>query len=97
MTQRALPRYISDHCPIILHYSSQLWGPKPFSFKNHWLAQCNFSELVHSSLNNFISMGWKTLVLKEKLKSLKGVLKILNKEFFGKLIHHIDTSIILIR
>jgi hypothetical protein len=26
-SQWALPRDVSDHCPIVLRYSSQLWGP----------------------------------------------------------------------
>jgi hypothetical protein len=33
-TQWALPRDVSDHSPVVLRYSSQVWGPKPFRFNN---------------------------------------------------------------
>jgi hypothetical protein len=36
--QWALSRDVSDHCPAVLRYSNQSWGPKPFSFNNFWLA-----------------------------------------------------------
>ncbi|MCH88892.1 RNA-directed DNA polymerase (Reverse transcriptase), partial [Trifolium medium] len=43
-SQWALARDVSDHCPIILRYSSQLWGPKPFKFNNFWLDHQGFKE-----------------------------------------------------
>lgn len=50
-----------------------------------------FFDVIYSSWANSNSVGWEVFVLKEKLKSLKGMLKFLNKEVFGNLIHCIDT------
>jgi exonuclease III len=38
------PRDVSDHCPIILHYDSADWGPKPFRFNIFWLKNTKFKE-----------------------------------------------------
>src|SRR4051812_22732208 len=46
--QRALPRNVYDHCPFILKYVNQSWGPKPFRFNNHGLSHCSHHELVVS-------------------------------------------------
>jgi hypothetical protein len=45
----ALDRDVSDHCPLVLRYSSQLWGPKPFRFNNFLLDHPGFSEIVARS------------------------------------------------
>jgi hypothetical protein len=37
VTRWALPRDVSDHCPLILKYSRDDWGPKPFRFNNFLL------------------------------------------------------------
>lgn len=37
VSQVALPRVISDHCPIKLCPNVVNWGPKPFRFENCWL------------------------------------------------------------
>jgi hypothetical protein len=43
-----LPRDVSDHCPLILKYSHEDWGPKPFRFNNYWLDNKNFKDVVES-------------------------------------------------
>jgi hypothetical protein len=65
----ALSRDIFDYCPIILKYSNFDWGPKPFRFNNHWLKNKRFFDIVRK-------VGWKGVMVKEKLKALKGVLRI---------------------
>lgn len=74
-----------DNFSITLRYSNQLWDPKPFRLNNHLLAHADFQVLVHSSWNNPISFGWKAFVLKEKIKSLKGVV--------SSLVFRIDSQI----
>ncbi|WJX23785.1 hypothetical protein P8452_12974 [Trifolium repens] len=47
----ALPRDVSDHCPILLRYSSSDWGPKPFQFNNYWLKNNEFKGVVARTWN----------------------------------------------
>jgi hypothetical protein len=77
-------RDVSDHCPLVLKYNSDDWGPKPFRFNNYWLKNKNFKELVVTSWTNQHVSGWMGFVLKEKLKGLKSVLKRWSKEVYGK-------------
>ncbi|GAU27881.1 hypothetical protein TSUD_159750 [Trifolium subterraneum] len=79
----ALPRDISDHCPIILRYQNFDWGPKPFRFNNHWLKNKGFKEVVAGSWNNTMVGGRKGLIIKDKLKVLKGDLRRWNMEVYG--------------
>lgn len=46
VTQLALPKPISDHCPILLNSECERWGPSPFRFELMWLEEEHFSELV---------------------------------------------------
>ncbi|CAJ2649304.1 unnamed protein product, partial [Trifolium pratense] len=78
----ALPRDISDHCPIILRYSNFDWGPKPFRFNNHWLKNKGFREVLKEGWSSTLVVGWKGVVVKEKLKALKEVLKRWNREVY---------------
>jgi len=88
-TQWALPRDVSDHCPIILRYSSQLWGPKPFRFNNFWLEHREFVQAVRTSWECQMPPRWMAYNLKEKLKYLKRDLKVWSRETFGNLDHRI--------
>jgi hypothetical protein len=42
----ALARDVSDHCPLVIRYNSEDWGPKPFRFNNFWLQHKSFRDLV---------------------------------------------------
>jgi exonuclease III len=55
----ALPRDVSDHCPLILKYSHDDWGPKPFRFNNFWLANSKFKEIVESFWVSQRVEGWR--------------------------------------
>jgi hypothetical protein len=70
-----LPRDVSDHCPLVLNYNQEDWGPKPFRFNNFWLEDKKFIDLVEASWGNFSVEGWMGFILKEKLKMLKTTLK----------------------
>lgn len=83
VAQWALNRDVSDHCPIVLKDGCQNWGPKPFRFFNCRLDHQGFKKLVESAWLNFSFFGWKAFVLKEKLKSLKSILKNWNSQVFG--------------
>ncbi|KAK2372487.1 hypothetical protein QL285_073613 [Trifolium repens] len=79
-----LARDVSDHCPLILKYNNDDWGPKPFRFNNYWLQNKNFKNLVVETWNSQHFTGWMGFVLKERLKGLKGVIKAWSKEVYGK-------------
>jgi hypothetical protein len=48
----AIPRDVSDHCPLILKYCHDDWGPKPFRFNNFW-----FSKRLLNLLG--VVKGWR--------------------------------------
>jgi exonuclease III len=69
------PRDISDHCPVMLKYGENDWGPKPFRFNNYWLENRNFNKVVEERWRSIEVNGWMAFVLKEKLRGLKARLK----------------------
>jgi hypothetical protein len=75
VTRWALPRDVSDHCPLILKYSRDDWGPKPFRFNNFLLDNKKLQEVVESFWVHHKVEGWMSFVLKEKLKLLKSTLR----------------------
>ncbi|GAU24549.1 hypothetical protein TSUD_148900 [Trifolium subterraneum] len=80
-----LPRDVSDHCPLILKYNQDGWGPKPFRFNNFWLQNKKLKEVVESCWSNLRVEGWMGFVLKEKLKGLKSTLKEWHKKEYESL------------
>jgi exonuclease III len=79
----ALPRDVSDHCPILLKYSSSDWGPKPFRFNNYWLKHKEFKGVVARTWNANSFDGWMARVFRDKLKALKEALKKWNFDTYG--------------
>lgn len=79
----ALERDVSNHCPLVLKYSGERWGPKPFRFSNHWFDHKGFKDLVNQAWNDLPTGGWMSFRLKEKVKSLKVILKKWNKDTYG--------------
>ncbi|PNY13834.1 cysteine-rich receptor-like protein kinase [Trifolium pratense] len=73
--QIALPRGLSDHCPIVLSVDEENWGPKPFHMLRSWSDMPRYKEFVIEKWRSFNVYGWGGFVLKEKLKLLKGSLK----------------------
>jgi exonuclease III len=83
VTLWSLPREVSDHCPIILKYSHEDWGPRPFRFNNFWLENSKLVEIVESFWTSNNVEGWMGFALKEKLKGQKIILKAWHKEEYG--------------
>ncbi|WJX76187.1 hypothetical protein P8452_59630 [Trifolium repens] len=81
----ALPRDISDHCPLVLKYCHEDWGAKPFRFNNFWLENKNLKGIVESFWGSYSVDGWMGHVLKEKLKGLKTTLREWHKNEYGGL------------
>lgn len=86
-------RDISDHCPIWLDCSVKNWGPKPFRFFNSWVEHPGFHKLVKETWSGCSFQGWKAYILNEKLKFLKGKLKVWNKEVFGIMDLYINNTV----
>ena len=81
--QFTLSRNFSDHCPILLKANNVDWGPKSFRILNCWLTDKSFTDVANHCWNSVQVVGWGAYVLKEKIKRLKGRLKIWNKEEYG--------------
>jgi hypothetical protein len=90
----ALPRDVSDHCPLILKYSREDWGPKPFRFNNFWLENKKFQEVVETFWVSHKVEGWMSFVLKEKFKMLKSTLRAWHKNEYGGLEAKIEELVV---
>ena len=82
--QRTLPRPVSDHCPVLLDSDGIKSGPSPFRFENMWLKVEGFKDLLRGWWQDLQFTGSFSFVLASKLKALKGILKVCNKEVFGR-------------
>ncbi|OMO91306.1 reverse transcriptase [Corchorus capsularis] len=78
--QKALPRSLSDHNPILLGCEEVDWGPKPFKLFNFWCEDDDFKLMVKTVWSNSQNSN-----LWEKLKSLKPALKAWASTKFGNL------------
>lgn len=81
--QWGLGRVLSDHCPIVLKDDPRDWGPKPFRFINAWTLHPKFGSVVKEFWEKFVILGWAGFKVAGKLKGLKEVLKVWNREVFG--------------
>ena len=83
--QSILPRPTSDHFPILLEGGRSLSKrPSPFRFKNMWIKEEGFKDLIKVWWQSFEFRGTSSYVLMEKLKAIKNLLKTWNKEVFGR-------------
>ena len=80
LAQRALPRFVSDHCPIILDNGGFLHGKSYFKFENMWLRHEDFAEKVKVLWGSYDFHGSPSFVLASKLKAWREDIKIWNKE-----------------
>jgi hypothetical protein len=76
---------LKTHKVNIQEYSNFDWGPKPFRFNNYWLKNKGFGDVVLEGWSSTLIGGWKGVIVKEKLKALKGVLKRWNRVEYGGL------------
>ncbi|KAK2449806.1 hypothetical protein QL285_008962 [Trifolium repens] len=81
---RVLERDVADHCPLLLKYNSDDWGPKPFRFNIFWLQHREFKELVKVEWVASNDVGWMASILRERLKALKGAIKEWSVKTFGE-------------
>ena len=85
VSQRVLPRVVSDHCPLLVVEGSVKKGRSAFKFKNMWLKEKGFVERVRHWWNGYCFLGSPSFILGRKLKALKEDMKKWNKEEFGDL------------
>ncbi|KAJ9697646.1 hypothetical protein PVL29_006989 [Vitis rotundifolia] len=83
--QEVLPRWTSDHWPIVLDTNPFKWGPTPFRFENMWLQHPSFKECFRNWWREFEGNGWEGHKFMRKLQSVKAKLKDWNKNTFGML------------
>ncbi|KAJ9705647.1 hypothetical protein PVL29_003625 [Vitis rotundifolia] len=83
--QEVLPRWTSDHWPIVLDTNPFKWGPTPFRFENMWLQHPSFKECFSSWWREFEGNGWEGHKFMRKLQFVKAKLKDWNKNTFGML------------
>ncbi|XP_068483401.1 uncharacterized protein [Phaseolus vulgaris] len=76
-------REVSDHCAIVVKSVEKDWEPKSFRTIDAWFLERSFNEMVKEKWLSYPIKGNALVNVKEKLKSLKGDLKIWNKEVFG--------------
>lgn len=68
-------KVFADHCPIFLKAGSLDYGPPPFRFYDHCLTEAGFTETIKETWARGLATGSADVVLKEKLKGSKHVLK----------------------
>ncbi|RVX17353.1 hypothetical protein CK203_003781 [Vitis vinifera] len=83
--QGVLPRWTSDHWPIVLETNPFKWGPTPFRFENMWLQHPSFKENFGRWWREFQGNGWEGHKFMRKLQFVKAKLKVWNKASFGEL------------
>lgn len=69
--QKAIPRPISDNCPISLVTGLVDWGPPPFWLEIMWLKEKPFLEGVPGWWRDISTEGWMGFLLFQKLKELR--------------------------
>ena len=84
VNQRRLPRPVSDHFPILLDTDGVRTGPAPFRFELMWLKYEGFKDILKGWWQNLHFYGSFSFILTAKLKALKGLLKVWNRDVFGK-------------
>ena len=84
VTQRCLPRPISDHFPILFDCVGVRTGPASFRFELMWLKYEGFKDILKWWWQNLHFYGSFSFILSAKLKALKDILKAWNRDVFGK-------------
>ncbi|XXG88202.1 hypothetical protein AAC387_Pa12g0446 [Persea americana] len=84
-----LPRMSSDHSSLLLsHRIRSLPKNTPFKFEEMWLSHNSFKSLVEQSWS--IPISGNPQFIAQKMKVLKGNLKVWNLETFGQLKRNIE-------
>ena len=78
-------REVSDHSALVVKSVEKDRGPKPFRTVDAWLSEKGFMEMVKDRWYSYLVQGSGFMKVKEKLKCLKGDLKVWNKDVFGNI------------
>ena len=84
VVQSTLSIPVSDHCPVMLDSEGIKSRPSPFRFENMWLKFEGFKDLLRVWWQSLHFSRSFSFILASKLKALKGILRVWNKEVFGR-------------
>ena len=76
---------MSDHCAIVVKSVDKDWGPRPFRTIDAWHMERGFTGMVKEKWQSYVVQGNEITKFKEKLKRLKGDLKVWNRDVYGNL------------
>ena len=85
VSQRVLPRVVSDHCPLLVVVGNVKRGRSAFKFENMRLKEEGFVERVWHWWNGYRFLCSPSFILARKLKAFKKDLKKWNNEESGDL------------
>ncbi|KAM0025678.1 putative RNA-directed DNA polymerase [Helianthus debilis subsp. tardiflorus] len=71
----ALPRYRSDHRPLLLKCTADNFGTPPFRFFNSWLNEDSLHEIVQNSYLKYQHPNPPDKMLSSRLKEVKSAIK----------------------
>jgi len=78
-------REVSDHCSLVVKSMDKDWGPRPFKTIDAWHMERGFNGMVKEKCQSYVVQGNEITKLKDKLKMLKGDLKVWNRDVYGNL------------
>jgi hypothetical protein len=83
----------SDHHPILLNLQTEVNSfPSSFKFQKMWTTHEDCKRVIHDHWAKEV-VGCPMHILKHKLKTLKPVLKIWNKDVFGNVQQNVDKAL----
>ncbi|RVW63714.1 hypothetical protein CK203_052751 [Vitis vinifera] len=83
--QRRLPWPTSDHFPVLLEGGDLRRGPSSFRFENMWLKVEGFKNMLRYWWQGMMVRGSASYRPAAQLKEMKHILRIWNREVFGRL------------